>query len=99
MTLSCRELFSNSVRLSGSGAAGQTVTVRAASSVVRAEVTDCEGLGVPRLRPSGSEAEGGRGLGLVAGLAAARHFVFGPMSRIWRCITKQVAHISHPAGL
>jgi anti-sigma regulatory factor (Ser/Thr protein kinase) len=59
------ELFSNSVRHSGSGAEGETVTV-----VVRVEVTDRGGRGAPQLRACGGEAEGGRGLGLVAGLAA-----------------------------
>jgi len=34
------ELFGNSVRHSGSGVPGQTVTVRAAGGVVRVEVTD-----------------------------------------------------------
>jgi hypothetical protein len=54
------------------GRYGETVTVaiRAAGGVVRVEVTDCGGRGVPRLRPCEGEAEGGRGLGLVAGLAA-----------------------------
>ena len=60
------ELFGNSVRHSGSGAAGETVTVavRAAGGVVRVEVTDRGGRGVPQLRACGGEAEGGRGLGL-----------------------------------
>ena len=59
------ELFSNSIRHSGSGTEGETVTiaVRAAGGVVRVEVTDRGGRGVPRLRPSGDEAEGVRGLG------------------------------------
>jgi Histidine kinase-like ATPase domain len=61
------ELFSNSIRHSGSGAEGETVTiaVRAVGGVVRVDVTDRGGRGVPPLRPSGDEAEGGRGLGLV----------------------------------
>ena len=67
------ELFGNSIGHSGSGAAGQTVTVtvRAAGGVVRVEVTDRGGSGVPQLRSSGGEAEDGRG-GVVAGLAARR---------------------------
>jgi serine/threonine-protein kinase RsbW len=67
------ELFGNSVRHSGSGAKGETVTVavRAAGGVVRVEVNDCGGPGVPQLRPCGSEAEGGRELRLVAELAAS----------------------------
>ena len=58
------ELFGNSVRHSGSGAKGETVTVavRAADGVVRVEVTDRGGRGMPQLRPCGSEAESGRGL-------------------------------------
>ena len=66
------EVFSNSVRHSGSGAAGETVTVavRAGDGMVRVEVTDRAGPGAPRLRPAGRDAEGGRGLQLVAGLAA-----------------------------
>jgi anti-sigma regulatory factor (Ser/Thr protein kinase) len=66
------ELFGNSVRHSGSGVAGETVTVavRAGSGLVRVEVTDRSGPGVPRLLPAGGDGEGGRGLELVAGLAA-----------------------------
>jgi anti-sigma regulatory factor (Ser/Thr protein kinase) len=69
------EIFTNSVRHSGSGAAGETVTVtvtvavRAWDSTVRVEVTDRSGPGVPEPRPVGRDAEGGRGLQLVAGLA------------------------------
>jgi anti-sigma regulatory factor (Ser/Thr protein kinase) len=66
------DIFSNSVRHSGSGAAGETVTVavRAGGGVVRVEVTDRAGPGTPELRPASRDAEGGRGLQLVAGLAA-----------------------------
>jgi anti-sigma regulatory factor (Ser/Thr protein kinase) len=66
------EVFGNSVRHSGSAAAGETVTVavRAGEGVVWVEVTDRAGLGTPELRPAGSDAEGGRGLQLVAALAA-----------------------------
>jgi anti-sigma regulatory factor (Ser/Thr protein kinase) len=66
------EIFSNSVRHSGSGAAGErvTVAVRAGGGVVRVEVTDWAGPGTPELRPASRDAEGGRGLQLVAGLAA-----------------------------
>jgi hypothetical protein len=38
-------------------------------TTVRVEVTDRSGPGVPELRPVGDDAEGGRGLGIVAGLA------------------------------
>jgi anti-sigma regulatory factor (Ser/Thr protein kinase) len=66
------EIFGNSVRHSGSGASGETVTVAviAGDGIVRVEVTDRAGLGTPELRPTGRDAEGGRGLQLVAGLAA-----------------------------
>jgi anti-sigma regulatory factor (Ser/Thr protein kinase) len=66
------EMFGNSVRYSGSGAPGETITVavRAGDGVVRVEVTDRSGPGVPELRPAGRDAEGGRGLGLLAALAA-----------------------------
>ena len=66
------EVFGNSVRHSGSGAPGETVTVAviARDGVVRIEVTDRAGPGTPELRPAGCDAEGGRGLQLVAGLAA-----------------------------
>ena len=66
------EIFGNSVRYSGSGAAGEmvTVAVRDGDGVVRVEVTDRAGPGTPELRPAGCDAEGGRGLQLVAGLAA-----------------------------
>jgi anti-sigma regulatory factor (Ser/Thr protein kinase) len=66
------ELFGNSVQHSGSGAPGGTVTVavRAGGGVVQVEVTDRSGPGVPQLRPASRDAEDGRGLRLVAGLAA-----------------------------
>jgi anti-sigma regulatory factor (Ser/Thr protein kinase) len=66
------EIFANSVRHSGSCAPGETVTVavRAGDGVVRVEVTDRAGPGTPELRPAGRDGEGGRGLQLVAGLAA-----------------------------
>jgi anti-sigma regulatory factor (Ser/Thr protein kinase) len=66
------EIFGNSVRHSGSGAPGETVTVAviAGDGVVRVEVADRVGPGTPELRPAGGDAEGGRGLWLVAGLAA-----------------------------
>lgn len=66
------ELFGNSVRHSRSGAAGGTVTlaVSAADGLVHVEVTDRSGPEVPEPYFAGREAEGGRGLQLVAGLAA-----------------------------
>ena len=66
------EIFSNSVRHSGSGVPGETATVavRAGAGVVRVEVTDRAGPGTPELRPADGDAEGGRGLRLIAGLAA-----------------------------
>jgi anti-sigma regulatory factor (Ser/Thr protein kinase) len=68
------ELFGNSVRHSGSGDLGQTVTVtvavRAGDGLIRVEVSDRSGPGVPERRlAAGGEAEDGRGLALVAGLA------------------------------
>jgi anti-sigma regulatory factor (Ser/Thr protein kinase) len=68
----CRELFGNSVRHSRSGEPGGTVTVAvmAGGGVVRVEVADRSGPGVPRVRLAGGGAEDGRGLRLVAGLAA-----------------------------
>jgi anti-sigma regulatory factor (Ser/Thr protein kinase) len=66
------EIFGNSIRHSGSGAPGETVTVAVISGdgTVRVEVTDRAGPGTPELRPADRDAEGGRGLQLVAGLAA-----------------------------
>lgn len=66
------ELFGNSVRHSRSGDAGGTVTVavRAGDGLVRVEVTDHSGPGAPELCPAGRNAEGGRGLQLVASLSA-----------------------------
>jgi anti-sigma regulatory factor (Ser/Thr protein kinase) len=66
------ELFGNSLRHSSSGLPGETVTVTVAAraGAVRVEVVDRSGPGVPQLRPAGEDAEDGRGLGLVAGLAA-----------------------------
>jgi anti-sigma regulatory factor (Ser/Thr protein kinase) len=65
------ELFGNSVRHSSSGLPGETVmvTVTACTGTVRVEVTDRSGPGLPELRPPGDDAEGGRGLGIVARLA------------------------------
>ena len=65
------ELFGNSVRHSNSALPGQTVTVTvtACARAIRVEVTDRSGPGVPRLRPAADDAETGRGLALVAGLA------------------------------
>ena len=66
------ELYGNSVKHSGSGAPGETVTVAVmtGAGVVRVEVIDRSGPGVPELRPADRDAEGGRGLQLVARLAA-----------------------------
>jgi anti-sigma regulatory factor (Ser/Thr protein kinase) len=66
------ELFGNSVRHSGSGAAGEAVTVAVAAwdGVVLVEVADRSGPGVPELRRADDEAEGGRGLQLVEWLSA-----------------------------
>lgn len=65
------ELFSNSVRHSGSGSAGEAVTVAVVAKMgfVRVEVTDRSGSGIPQLRPASCETDGGRGLRLVAALA------------------------------
>ena len=65
------ELFTNSLRHSGSGLPGETVTVTvtARTGAVRVEVADRSGPGVPELRPAGSDAEDGRGLGIVERLA------------------------------
>ena len=64
-------MFGNSIRYSGSGAPGETITVavKMRDGVVRIEVTDRSGPGVLELSPAGCDAEGGRGLQLVAGLA------------------------------
>jgi anti-sigma regulatory factor (Ser/Thr protein kinase) len=66
------ELFGNSIRHSGSGDPGETITVAVTveDDVVRVAVTDRGGPGSPELSPVGQEAEGWRGLQLVAGLAA-----------------------------
>jgi len=66
------ELFANSLRYSGSAAPGETVkvTIMAGNGLIRVEVTDRSGPGTPELRQADRDAEGGRGLGLVARLAA-----------------------------
>ena len=46
------------------------VAVKAANDVIRVEVTDLSGPGMPEPRPAGGDAEDGRGLQLVASLAA-----------------------------
>jgi hypothetical protein len=58
-------LVSCSATASGTAARARrgTIAVRAAGGVVRVDVTDRGGRGVPQLRPSGDEAEGVRGLG------------------------------------
>jgi anti-sigma regulatory factor (Ser/Thr protein kinase) len=65
------ELFANSLQHGGSGIPGETVTVTvtARAGAVRVEVADRGGPGVPEVRPASADAEDGRGLGLVAGLA------------------------------
>jgi anti-sigma regulatory factor (Ser/Thr protein kinase) len=65
------ELYGNSVKHSGSGAPGETVTVAVmtGAGVVRVEVIDRSGPGVPELRPADRDAEGGRGLQIVVRLA------------------------------
>jgi anti-sigma regulatory factor (Ser/Thr protein kinase) len=66
------ELFVNSILHSGSGAPGETVAVavKTANDVIRVEVTDRSRPGVPEPRPVDGDAEDGRGLHLVARLAA-----------------------------
>jgi anti-sigma regulatory factor (Ser/Thr protein kinase) len=66
------EVFGNSVRHSGSASPGETVTVavRAGDGIVRVEVSDRAGPGTPKLCSAGRDAEGDRGLQLVAALAA-----------------------------
>jgi serine/threonine-protein kinase RsbW len=73
------ELFGNSVQHSGSGLPGETVmvVVTAGDGVLRVEVTDHGGPGVPLPHLAGGDAEGGRGLELVAALAARWGW--------WRC--------------
>jgi anti-sigma regulatory factor (Ser/Thr protein kinase) len=73
--LLCSELVTNSVRHSGSAVPGGVVavTVAAGEKVVRVEVTDRIGDGVPFLSaaaPAGGEAEGSRGMRLVDALSA-----------------------------
>jgi anti-sigma regulatory factor (Ser/Thr protein kinase) len=79
------EIFSNSARHSGSAAPGETVTVAviAREGVVRVEVTDRAGPGTLELRPASRDAEGGRGLQLVASLAAR----WGSRRRGWWLVT------------
>jgi anti-sigma regulatory factor (Ser/Thr protein kinase) len=69
--LMASELFSNSVRHSRSGSPGGTVTVTvlAGEGLVRVEVSDQGGPGVPEIRQANRDAEDGRGLELVAALA------------------------------
>ncbi len=66
------ELFSNSLRHSRSGVPGGTITitVTAGGGLIRVEVTDRSGPGVPQPRPDAGGEEGGRGLRLVERLAA-----------------------------
>jgi len=61
------ELFVNGILHSGSGAPGETVTVavKIGNDVIRVEVTDLSGPGVPEPRHAGSDAEDGRGFILL----------------------------------
>ena len=72
MVLLLSDLVTNSVRHSGSGLPGQTVTVTVCSEggIIRVEVIDRSGPTVPVLKPGDVEAEDSRGLGLVDALAA-----------------------------
>jgi anti-sigma regulatory factor (Ser/Thr protein kinase) len=65
-------MFGNSIRHSRSGDPGETITVAVTTEtgVVRVEVTDRSGPGTPELRSAGGDSEDGRGLRLVALLAA-----------------------------
>jgi serine/threonine-protein kinase RsbW len=69
--LMASELFANSVRHSRSGDPGgtATVTILARDGLVRVEVTDQGGPGVPKVRQADRDEEGGRRLELVAALA------------------------------
>jgi anti-sigma regulatory factor (Ser/Thr protein kinase) len=66
------ELFGNSVLHSGSAAPGETVTVtvEVADGLVRVEVSDRSGPGAPEAGAAVAEGEGGRGLQIVAAVAA-----------------------------
>jgi anti-sigma regulatory factor (Ser/Thr protein kinase) len=66
------ELFGKSVLHSGSAAPGETVTVavRVGEGLVRIEVTDRSGPGMPEMGPAAGDGEGGRGLQIVARPAA-----------------------------
>jgi anti-sigma regulatory factor (Ser/Thr protein kinase) len=79
------EVLGNSVRHSGSGAPGETVMVAviAGDGIVRVEITDSAGPGTLELRLVGRDAEGGRGLQLVAGLWAR----WGRRRRAGRLVT------------
>ena len=62
------ELFGNNIRHSGSSDPGETITaaVKTGTGVVRVEVTDRSGPGVPELNPATRDVEGSRGRQLVA---------------------------------
>lgn len=72
MTRRCWELVTNSVLHSGSAVPGGLlmVTVAAGEEIVRVEVTDRCGDGVPRLSVVDGDAEGSRGIRLVEERAA-----------------------------
>jgi anti-sigma regulatory factor (Ser/Thr protein kinase) len=57
------EVFGNSVRHSGSGAPGETVTVAviAGDGIVRVKITNRAGPGTPELRPAGRNAKAAGG--------------------------------------
>ena len=63
------ELFGNSICHSGSGGPGESITVavRTGNGVVRLEVTDRSGPGVPEPGPAGQDAKAVAGLSLLRG--------------------------------
>ena len=80
-----REVFGNSVRHSRSGERGGTATVAATvgGGVIRVEVADRSGAGIPQLCSASGGAEGGRRLGLVAALAARWGWRCGGRTVTW----------------
>jgi anti-sigma regulatory factor (Ser/Thr protein kinase) len=93
------ELFVNSIRHSGSGAPGETVTVavRTENDVIRVEVTDRSGPGAPEPRTAGSDAEDGRGLHLVARLATRWGWRRGGRTVTWFEIQALLQPMQHSA--
>ena len=100
VVLCVSEATSNAVKFTRSGTDGTfTVRIAAHPGRVRVEVADQGGPGTPALRAPANGAEGGRGLALIAALAAAWGVNGGGAGRcVWMEFTWPDADLAHKAS-